>query len=145
MESGFLAGWVMSLLDSDAPPLVNSISYGIPESELPLTLMTRLNNQFAILGQRGVTIISTSGDLGSSDGTTDCVSDEPDYPSSSPYTTSLGASYVYTAVDTPFCQCAYLFPRKLSMHSVLTLPISWQPDVWHACPVRRHCGAALCC
>ena len=105
MESGFLAGWVMSLLDSDSPPLVNSISYGIPESDLPLELMTRLNNQFAILGQRGVTIISTSGDLGSSDGTTDCAADEPDYPASSPYTTSLGASYVYTAVDTPFCQC----------------------------------------
>jgi len=44
------------------------------------------------LAARGVTVISTSGDLGASDGQSCHSTLTADYPSSSPYTTSLGAS-----------------------------------------------------
>ena len=66
--------------------------------------LDRVNNELALLGMRGVTIITTAGDLGSSDGTPICSSDEPDFPSSSPYTTSLGATYLFTSNSTQICQ-----------------------------------------
>ena len=42
---------------------------------------------------QGITVISTAGDLGVSDGV-NCSTFYPDFPSSSPYTTSLGATAV---------------------------------------------------
>ena len=66
--------------------------------------LDRLNSEFQQLGVRGVTIISTSGDIGVSDGfPRGCSSDTPDFPSSSPWTTSLGASALTRDYTTPFC------------------------------------------
>lgn len=52
---------------------------------------------------RGISIISTSGDLGSSDGTPVCSKDVPDFPSSSPWTTSLGATFISRNNENPIC------------------------------------------
>lgn len=117
MENGFLFSWVISLCDAENPPFVNSISYGVPESDIPAPVTDRLNSEFQLLGMRGVTLISTAGDLGDSDGTKDCTVDEPDYPSSSPYTTSLGASYLFRDTSTPIC----------SGNTVLNMPIKCAP------------------
>eukprot|EP01095_Lingulamoeba_sp_RSL-Kostka_P017694 TRINITY_DN9376_c0_g1_i1.p1 TRINITY_DN9376_c0_g1~~TRINITY_DN9376_c0_g1_i1.p1 ORF type:complete len:708 (-),score=237.66 TRINITY_DN9376_c0_g1_i1:86-2164(-) len=102
-SDGFLTDWIVEITNTTNPPLVNSISYGSPEFlNLPKTT-TRLNNEFAMLGLRGVSIISTSGDIGSSDGTRVCKKDVPDFPSSSPYTTSLGATNFARNSNTPLC------------------------------------------
>lgn len=76
---------------------MHSLSYGEPEGDIGVASARRLNLEFAKLGLRGVTIVSTSGDIGVGDGNA-CVDSEgrpaltADFPSSSPFTTSIGAT-----------------------------------------------------
>lgn len=103
VSRGFLLVWAIEVSESSNPPLVHSISYGEPEKLIRDSQITRLNQEFQLLGMRGISIISTSGDLGSSDGTPVCSKDVPDFPSSSPWTTSLGATFISRNVETPIC------------------------------------------
>ena len=50
------------------PFLLKQVSYGEPESQVANATRDRVHLEFAKLGLRGVTIISTSGDMGASDG-----------------------------------------------------------------------------
>ena len=64
---------------------------------------------FPCLRPQGLTIISTAGDLGVSDGVL-CASEfYADFPSSSPYTTSLGATSVsrFSTDTSPVCAGTY--------------------------------------
>ena len=100
--------WVIQVSEASNPPLVHSISYGEPEALIRPTQLSRLNQEFQLLGMRGISIISTSGDLGSSDGTNVCKKDVPDFPSSSPWTTSLGATFIAPVTTTPICSSHYV-------------------------------------
>jgi hypothetical protein len=95
-DGGFLIEWVQQLADDPNPPQVHSVSYGEPEAFMSDNMTDRLNIEFQKLGVRGLTIISTSGDIGVADGFPGlpCARDHPDFPSSSPYTTSLGATFL---------------------------------------------------
>lgn len=120
VSKGFLLVWVIEVSEAPYPPLVHSISYGEPEKDMLPSHTDRLNQEFQLLGVRGVTIISTSGDIGVSDGTDICNADVPDYPSSSPWTTSLGATYLYPSSETPICSSsAYGLPILCSFASEL--------------------------
>lgn len=124
VESGFLLNWVIQVEDYPNPPLVFSISYGEPESYQLPSHTARLNEQFQQLGIEGITIISTSGDLGTSDGTDKCSADVPDFPSSSPFTTSLGATYVSRSVDAPICTGNTIFGLPIVCDALAELPCS---------------------
>mmetsp|Transcript_45260 Transcript_45260/g.113937 ORF Transcript_45260/g.113937 Transcript_45260/m.113937 type:complete len:746 (-) Transcript_45260:31-2268(-) len=95
-DGGFLVEWVQQLADDPNPPQVHSVSYGEPEAFMSDNMTNRLNVEFQKLGVRGLTIISTSGDIGVADGFPGlpCSHDHPDFPSSSPFTTSLGATFL---------------------------------------------------
>mmetsp|Transcript_10314 Transcript_10314/g.15543 ORF Transcript_10314/g.15543 Transcript_10314/m.15543 type:complete len:581 (+) Transcript_10314:379-2121(+) len=105
-EGGFLLEWAMQMAASSNPPLVASISYGEPELYISTNMTDRIDSEFEKLGVRGVTILSTSGDIGVSDGSV-CLRDIPDYPSSSPATTSLGATRLTRDTQTPICSGQY--------------------------------------
>jgi subtilase family serine protease len=104
VASGFLGEWLAEVSADPNPPLVHSISYGEPETLILQNSIDRMNSEFQQLGARGLSIISTSGDIGVSDGfVRGCDSDTPDYPSASPYTTSLGASAIARDYVSPIC------------------------------------------
>ena len=59
-----LEQWVDKVANDRNPPLVNSISYGAPESGFESATLTAFNNEARLLGLQGVTIIVSSGDDG---------------------------------------------------------------------------------
>jgi tripeptidyl-peptidase I len=80
-------------------PLVQSVSFGEDEHELPsVPYMNECNVEFQKLGLRGVTILFASGDGGvwGRGGTTGGVF-HPDFPASSPYVTAVGGTVLSTA------------------------------------------------
>jgi tripeptidyl-peptidase-1 len=91
--------WIMNVSAVETPPNVFSISYQDYEDTLSLSFMNRLNTEFARLAMRGVTLVTGSGDWG-----VGCSSEAPngtkkqplryraDFPSSSPYVVSVGAT-----------------------------------------------------
>ena len=91
----FLA-WIMGMADMENPPLVNSISYGSVEDELPTSLPTMFNTEAQKLGLQGVSIMVSSGDDGvanfqARDDESKC-GYHPSFPASSPYVTAIGAT-----------------------------------------------------
>jgi Pro-kumamolisin, activation domain len=104
-DGGFLIEWLSQLAAAPEPPLSNSVSYGVPEAYMPAAQTDRINVELQKAAARGLTIVTTSGDLGAADGVKDgCAEDEPDFPSSSPWAASTGAT-VYVR-DTEFPVCA---------------------------------------
>jgi len=109
VDQGFLLSWLMELSNTSSIPQVFSVSYGEPEGEVGMKTVQRVEVEFMKLAARGVTVISTSGDLGASDGQSCGPRLTADYPSSSKFTTSLGAtmlardSYGGQTVDTKAC------------------------------------------
>jgi hypothetical protein len=89
-EEPFLK-WLMDLSEMPEPPLVHSVSYADAEDSMPLSYTSRLNVEFIKLGLRGITLLFASGDDGSSGGDS-CKKSEPDFPSSSPFVLSVGAT-----------------------------------------------------
>lgn len=91
----FLA-WIQAVAASDNPPLVNSISYGAIENELPAVVAKAFNTEAKKLGVQGVTILVSSGD----DGVANFQARKnpkkcgynPSFPASSPYVTAVGAT-----------------------------------------------------
>jgi len=122
VPKGFLLVWVIELSEATNPPLVHSISYGEPEFLIRNSKITRLNQEFQLLGARGISIISTSGDLGSSDGTNVCAKDVPDFPSSSPWTTSLGATFITSVTETPICTGNSVYGISIVCDATAELP-----------------------
>lgn len=107
--------WVtyMLALSDDEIPYVVSTSYADDEQTISLDYAQRVCNSFAQLGARGVSLFFGSGDEGvGEDG--DCFSNAPPYgrsftpefPSSCPYVTTVGATYHFNpeiaALDTRF-------------------------------------------
>lgn len=95
-DDTFLLGWAEELLNMPNPPLVNSISYGAAEHFLDEAHVQAFDNSAIMLSAIGVTITASSGDDGAvgsdvRDGTEYC-GYYPDWPASSPYVLSVGAT-----------------------------------------------------
>lgn len=91
--------WVNYVLAQSNLPQVISTSYDDDEQTVPLSYATAVCNSFAQLGARGITLLFSSGDDGvGADGY--CVSNDgtnsstflPEFPSTCPYITSVGAT-----------------------------------------------------
>jgi tripeptidyl-peptidase I len=94
-SDSFLA-WIQAVAASDDPPLVNSISYGSIENELPAVMANSFNTEAMKLGAQGVTIMVSSGDDGVANfqarkNPNKC-GYNPSFPASSPYVTAVGAT-----------------------------------------------------
>jgi len=88
--------WIQGMADMEQPPLVNSISYGSVEDELPSTFPKMFNTEAQKLGVQGVSILVSSGDDGvanfqARDKPDNC-GYHPSFPASSPYVTAVGAT-----------------------------------------------------
>ena len=91
--------WLIAVAAATNPPLVLSISYGSEEVYVTASEMDAFNTAAIKLGVLGITILVASGDDGAissdarTEGQTGCYY-SPDFPSSSPYVTSVGATSV---------------------------------------------------
>jgi tripeptidyl-peptidase-1 len=114
--------WVMNdwmyeyaneILNTQDPPLVNSMSYGWYESqqcriagdctahETSEDYVERTDVEFQKLGVMGITMLAASGDDGV-ESDKQCDEQRPDYPASSVYVTSVGATAVVSdGMDDP--------------------------------------------
>ena len=92
--------WAMELskMSDDELPLVHSISFGEDETELgSVGYMDACNVEFQKLGLRGVSLLFASGDQGVWGRTGyNRKMFSPDFPSSSPYVTSIGGTTLAT-------------------------------------------------
>jgi tripeptidyl-peptidase-1 len=92
----FLATWITTVAASTSPPLVISISYGATESAMPKSMMDAFDIEAIKLGVMGTSIMVSSGDDGAvGTAVRKSVSScgyAPDWPASSPYVTSVGAT-----------------------------------------------------
>ena len=117
-------GWLYEattlLLAMDSPPLVNSMSWGwnahdqcsvSPCGNLTsIQYINRVNNEFAKLAARGITMLSSSGDSGSYGRTNEACDTvttyessplRPVFPTSSPWVTSVGGTVVVNQTLLP--------------------------------------------
>lgn len=88
--------WITAVAASPSPPLVNSISYGAVEPELPTIVANAFNTEAMKLGVQGVSIFVSSGDDGVANfqarsNPRKC-GYNPSFPASSPYVTAVGAT-----------------------------------------------------
>eukprot|EP00762_Andalucia_godoyi_P006893 ANDGO_08301.mRNA.1 Physarolisin len=88
-------------------PLVHSISWGAPEGYWSQSMITSMDTQMQILGTSGISVLASSGDNGVLDSTTpnsvcSCSSYCVNYPASSMYATSVGATR-FSSGSTPMC------------------------------------------
>ncbi|CAM9447056.1 unnamed protein product, partial [Phaeothamnion confervicola] len=107
-NEGFLA-WLFFAGCQENPPLVHSLSYADEEWSLfapavpnAAEYARRMDDEFVKLALRGVTVIAASGDDGAAGprlqvsfgakSTDACESSSPQWPASSPYVTSVGAT-----------------------------------------------------
>jgi len=91
----FLA-WIKAVSSAENPPIVNSISYGAIEPELPLSVVNAFNTEAMKLGLIGVSILVSSGDdgvanFGARSSPSSC-GYNPSFPATSPYVTAIGAT-----------------------------------------------------
>jgi tripeptidyl-peptidase I len=102
--------WLQYILaQPDLPPVV-STSYGDDEQTIPYAYASQACNMFAQLGARGVSVFFGSGDQGVGP-TGYCVSNDgtnrsmflPQFPSSCPYVTSVGATKNFEPEGKCFC------------------------------------------
>lgn len=109
--------WLNYVLSQDSVPQTISTSYGDNEQTVPQSYATRVCNDMAALGTRGVSVIFSSGDGGVGDGIAypdeplehQCYSNNgfkspmflPVFPASCPYVTAVGGTVNIpeTAVD----------------------------------------------
>eukprot|EP01033_Poteriospumella_lacustris_P018393 gene18393-13225_t len=89
--------WIMTVVNMTNPADVFSISYGMPENYAAGDMIASFNTEAMKLGIEGITIINSSGDDGAvgdmpaTSGSSYC-GYYPDFPSTSPYVTSVGAT-----------------------------------------------------
>ncbi|KAJ7152464.1 subtilisin-like protein [Mycena filopes] len=80
------------------PPAVVTTSYGVGEQDVGISLATKICNGYMALGARGISVIFASGDGGprggadSLDVCDDNVFNNPSFPPSCPYVTSVGGT-----------------------------------------------------
>ena len=96
----FVLKWAAALNEASSPPLVNSVSYGATEAQITkaygTSYISRTNAEFLKLCTRGVTVVIASGDAGATNdghGTSECTV-MPTFPASSPWVTSVSATFV---------------------------------------------------
>jgi tripeptidyl-peptidase-1 len=129
MDAGnWLYSWAVSFVNRETVPYTISLSYGWNAADqCDITLCTdesskeyvkRVDYEFAKMALRGVTVVVASGDAGSPGRTNEVCGGEgaetmfPIYPGSSPWVTSVGATYLIDDVSkndpvewtTPICQ-----------------------------------------
>ena len=93
--SGSWANWIEQVASTPDPPRVFSISFGGLESQYPASVMLAFEYEAIKLGLQGVTILVASGDAGASGirkGQATACGYEPQFPTSCPYVTSVGAT-----------------------------------------------------
>ena len=73
-------------------PFVFSTSYGEDEDSVSLDYATRINQEFAEQGARGISFLFASGDSGVGSAFGACTTYTPQYPSDSPYVTAVGGT-----------------------------------------------------
>ena len=103
-DQAFLFEWASQVNAASNPPLLTSISYGLGEvqyvqSGFGPTYISRTNVEFLKLCSRGSGILVAAGDAGASNdghGSNTC-SVMPDFPSSSPWVTTVSASFISNA------------------------------------------------
>jgi len=88
--------YLLAVAQQEVPVLVHSISYGIAEKELEVSLKDSFDTELIKLGLIGVTVLASSGDDGVA-GTAARAGDQncgynPSFPASSPYVTAVGAT-----------------------------------------------------
>eukprot|EP01027_Heterolobosea_sp_BB2_P017083 GEZU01024228.1.p1 GENE.GEZU01024228.1~~GEZU01024228.1.p1 ORF type:complete len:298 (+),score=104.59 GEZU01024228.1:190-1083(+) len=93
-------------------PIVNSLSYGMTEDNVDKYLgkgyLARSDVEFMKLALRGITIIIACGDTGAGDlggepmGADNCDTLHADWPSQSPYVTSVGSTFISPLAE-PVC------------------------------------------
>jgi len=97
--------WLLDVANTKHPPLVHSVSYADDEGTLPHAYSDRLNTEFMKAALRGITILFSSGVDGAGGshvrgiGNKTCKFFRPQFPSSSPYITSVGSTAVRTGSD----------------------------------------------
>jgi len=104
--------WLYQIGNTTNPPLVNSLSYGMTESHVDTYLgpgyLARSDVEFKKLALRGITVLIASGDTGAGDlgpppmSAPTCNTLHADWPSQSPYVTSVGATFI-TPNDRGIC------------------------------------------
>ena len=82
-----LIEWTQNVLASKTAPPLFSVSYGGPETDFGGSYVAKLNNDLAMMGAAGITVMFASGDSGAGGGCTANQPFMPDYPASSPYVT----------------------------------------------------------
>ncbi|KAK5095077.1 hypothetical protein LTR70_006049 [Exophiala xenobiotica] len=100
--------YVLSL--PDPLPSVISTSYGDDEQTVPKDYAVQVCNALAQLGARGVSVLFASGDSGVG-GSGECYTNDgrnastflPNFPTSSPYITSVGGTYKFNPEVPVFC------------------------------------------
>ena len=86
--------WLVQVNAMAKPPRVFSVSYGQPEVTMSASDKTQFNTQAQKLSLMGVSLVIASGDDGAPGGVSSSVmcSYMPDFPSTSPYVTAVGAT-----------------------------------------------------
>ncbi|GJJ11861.1 hypothetical protein Clacol_006099 [Clathrus columnatus] len=89
------------LLSRSDPPPVLTMSYGIDESGISLDSAKAVCEAIKALGARGVTVITASGDGGVAGGgqSNSCTTFQITFPSSCPWTLSVGATNITTGTE----------------------------------------------
>jgi len=84
--------WIVNMINTTNSPWVHSVSYGDYENSLTVDYMTRVNEEFQKFGAQGRSLLFASGDdgVGCNDTCTEFV---PNFPTTSPYVTSVGGIY----------------------------------------------------
>lgn len=93
-QEDFLS-WIVELVNTTDAPWVHSVSYGDVEDSIDPDFRNRTDYEFMKFGVSGRTVVFASGDSGVS-----CKSSKfhPDWPTSSPYVTSVGGTTSLTKV-----------------------------------------------
>ena len=103
-----LIAWTQSVLASKTAPPLFSVSYGGPETDFGGAYIAKLNNDLAMMGAAGISVMFASGDSGAGGGCTGNQAFLPDYPASSPYVTAVGGVSGGTVGKTPLGESAWI-------------------------------------
>jgi len=102
--------WATWLLSQKNIPNIISTSYGEPEQTIPRSYAERVCKQFAQITARGTSLFFSSGDRGLG-GTDTCYTNDgknthyqfqPDFPSSCPYVTTVGATMNFEPEESAY-------------------------------------------
>jgi len=85
----FLA-WLVNVSATADAPWVHSVSYGEDEKSVGLDYASRINTEFQKLGVRGISVLIASGDSGVGGNCTAGGRFTPNFPTGSPWVTSVG-------------------------------------------------------